>query len=82
MSTSRLSTKGQLVIPASIRKALNLRPGDKIDLTLEGQRVVLQRKAGRIAKLKRGPFGRMILTTSPRMPVTTEDVIALLEELP
>ena len=35
MSSSRLSSKGQLVIPAELRRALKLRPGDKIELTLD-----------------------------------------------
>ncbi len=82
MSTAKLSTKGQLVFPVSLRKALNLNPGDKVDLTVEGHRLVLQGKAG-VVKLSRGPGGRMVLTKSPRpKPITTEDVIALLEELP
>ncbi|WP_423969524.1 AbrB/MazE/SpoVT family DNA-binding domain-containing protein, partial [Candidatus Binatus sp.] len=34
MSSSTLSTKGQLVIPTQYRRALNLRPGDKVEVTL------------------------------------------------
>src|ERR1700722_12054960 len=39
MSRSRLSTKGQLVIPARLRKALNLRPGDQVEIELEGRAI-------------------------------------------
>jgi AbrB family looped-hinge helix DNA binding protein len=83
MSSSRLSTKGQLVIPAQLRKALNLRPGDKVEMKLEGRRLVLQRATPRAAGLRRGKFGRPVLVTSKGAPVmTTESVNALLEELP
>src|SRR5437868_5998107 len=83
MSISRLSTKGQLVIPAQLRKALNLRPGDKVEMKLEGRKLVLQRETPRGAQLRRGKFGRPILVASQGAPeMTTESVNALIEELP
>ena len=39
MPTAKISTKGQLVIPSRLRKALHLRPGDEVDFTLEDQRL-------------------------------------------
>lgn len=83
MSTSRLSTKGQLVIPARFRKALNLRSGDKVEMELEDRGLVLRRESQRAARLKRGKFGRPVLVAAAGAPpMTTEDVTALLEELP
>ena len=83
MSASTLSTKGQLVIPTQYRRALNLRPGDKVEVTLEGQRLILERRSPRAAKLTRGRFGRPVLVSAPNAPaVTTESVNALLDELP
>lgn len=35
MPTSRLSTKGQLVVPKEIREFLGLEPGDRIDFIVE-----------------------------------------------
>lgn len=35
MPTSRLSTKGQLVVPKEIREFLGLEPGDRIDFVVE-----------------------------------------------
>jgi AbrB family looped-hinge helix DNA binding protein len=82
MSSSTLSTKGQLVIPTQFRRALNLRPGDKVELTLEGQRLVLKRKSPRGARLTRGRFGRPVLVSAPAAAkMTTETVNALLDEL-
>jgi AbrB family looped-hinge helix DNA binding protein len=40
-----VSTKGQVTIPTDIRKALRIRPGDKILFDLEGGDRVLVRKA-------------------------------------
>ncbi len=36
-----VSTKGQLVIPASIREALGIEPGTRIAIRQEGARVIL-----------------------------------------
>jgi AbrB family looped-hinge helix DNA binding protein len=83
MSTSRLSTKGQLVIPARFRKALNLRPGDRVELELADRGLVLRRESQRAARLKRGKFGRPVLVAAEGAPpMTTESVTVLLEELP
>jgi len=43
---SRISTKGQVVIPSAIRR-LGLRPGDALHVKAEGERIVLtpQKKA-------------------------------------
>ncbi len=83
MASSRLSTKGQLVIPARFRKALNLRPGDKVVMALEDRGLVLRRESPPAAKLKRGKFGRPVLVAAEEAPsMTTESVAALLEELP
>jgi AbrB family looped-hinge helix DNA binding protein len=83
MSASTLSTKGQLVIPTQYRRALNLRPGDKVEVTLEGHRLILERRSGRAAKLTRGRFGRPVLVSAPNAPaITTASVNAILDELP
>jgi len=83
MSRSRLSTKGQLVIPARLRKALNLRPGDQVEIELEGRALILRGQSQRAARLKRGTFGRPVLEAAESAPVmTTESVTALLAQLP
>ncbi len=82
MSSSTLSTKGQLVIPTRLRRALNLRPGDKVEVTLEGRRLILERTVPRGASLTRGRFGRPVLVSAPGAPaMTTETVNVLLDEL-
>ena len=38
---TRVSTKGQVVLPGPIRRKLGLRAGDKLDASVEGGRIVL-----------------------------------------
>lgn len=82
MSTATLSTKGQLVIPNRFRKALNLRAGDKIAFSVDGEKLILQRDQPGRARLAQGKFGRPVLV-APRgaPPMTPERVRAILEEL-
>jgi AbrB family looped-hinge helix DNA binding protein len=37
-----VSTKGQFVIPAEIREALGIRPGTRIAVVREGNRIILE----------------------------------------
>ncbi len=39
---SQVSTKGQMVIPAELREALDLKAGTKVALQLEGNTILLQ----------------------------------------
>ncbi len=42
MTQVKLSSRGQLVIPRDIRKALGLNTGTRFEVTVEGQRIVLE----------------------------------------
>jgi AbrB family looped-hinge helix DNA binding protein len=42
METVTLSTKGQLVIPASIRNALRLKTGSRLGASIDGGHIVLK----------------------------------------
>jgi AbrB family looped-hinge helix DNA binding protein len=43
MVTTRLSTKSQIVIPISIRKLLDLNPGDMVEIDAEGERIIIRK---------------------------------------
>lgn len=43
MPTSTLTSRGQTTIPKSIRDALHLHPGDRVEFILEEDQVVLRR---------------------------------------
>jgi AbrB family looped-hinge helix DNA binding protein len=40
----QIGVQGRLVIPAALRKALNLKPGDRLIARQEGERLVLERR--------------------------------------
>jgi len=51
-ATLILGQQGRLVIPADIRVALGLAPGDRLHLHLTGQRLVLERPLDAVAELR------------------------------
>ena len=60
MQTSTLTSKGQVTIPANLRKQLGLHPGDLVVFILDGDEVRLVRKESRIE----AAFGICIPETS------------------
>jgi AbrB family looped-hinge helix DNA binding protein len=51
-ATLVLGQQGRLVIPAEIRAALGLAPGDRMHVHLVGKRVVLERQQDAVAELR------------------------------
>lgn len=43
MSVARLSSKSQIVLPAAIRRKLGILPGDLLEISQEGDHVVLRK---------------------------------------
>jgi antitoxin PrlF len=41
---SKMTSKGQITIPKEIREALELKPGDKVALTIVGDEVIMTRR--------------------------------------
>jgi len=83
MSSATISTKGQMVIPSRFRKALHLQAGDKVTISLVGEKLSLEREQSKRARLVRGKFGRPVLV-APRgaPPMTPDRVKAILDDLP
>lgn len=52
-ATLILGQQGRVVIPAAIRTALGLAPGDRLHLHVAGQRLVLVRQQDAVAELRR-----------------------------
>ena len=48
MPISVLTSKGQMTIPKEVRKALNLRPSEKVIIVVEGNRAILQPLRGNL----------------------------------
>jgi antitoxin PrlF len=71
MATATLTTKGQLTLPAEVRKRLNLKSGDRIDFVFEpGGELVL--------RTGRKPFERLrgMLKSPHKRPPTIEEMDA------
>lgn len=82
MSTATLSPTGQLIIPDHFRQALHLRPGDKVTMTLEGGRLVVQRDETSHATLVVENGRKVLLAPPGAPPMTTEAVKAALSDFP
>ena len=52
-ATLVLGQQGRVVIPADIRSALGLAPGDRLHLHVAGHRLVLERQQDAVAELRR-----------------------------
>jgi AbrB family looped-hinge helix DNA binding protein len=83
---TKLSTKGQIVLPGPVRTKLGIRAGDILDIRLEEGRVVLspRRKHLPKAKIIKSPLtGFSVLDAGPDAPVlTSEEVAAMLKDFP
>ena len=68
MPTSTLTTRGQTTIPKPIREALGLQPGDRVEFTLHGDRVLLRRAGADLSALDG------MLDRSGQEPVSTGEM--------
>ncbi|HEX4729440.1 MAG TPA: AbrB/MazE/SpoVT family DNA-binding domain-containing protein [Jatrophihabitans sp.] len=78
-ATVLLGKQGRLVIPAEVRTALGLVPGDRLHLQLSGSRLVLERPQDAVAELRQLgaglPTGRSLvdeLLAERRLAATIE----------
>jgi AbrB family looped-hinge helix DNA binding protein len=83
---TRVSTKGQVVLPGPLRRRLGIRPGDPLDASIEDGCIILRphkkrRLEGRIVEdpITGGP----VLTFGPDAPIlTSEEVAEILADFP
>lgn len=83
---TKLSTKGQVVLPSRIRNKLGLRPGDPLDARVEDGRIVLtprKRRARKVRIIKDPITGFPVLTAGPNAPTLThKQVKEILADFP
>jgi AbrB family looped-hinge helix DNA binding protein len=83
---TRISTKGQVVLPKGIRRKLGLQPGDPLDAELDGERIILIPKRSRrgTARIIKDPVtGLPVLTAGADAPrLTSDQVREILAEFP
>ncbi len=73
MSTAKLTTKGQITLPLSVRKALGLDVGDRVEFVEENGRFIVV-PASQDAKKLKG------LVKRPAKPVTIEAMNAAIRQ--
>jgi AbrB family looped-hinge helix DNA binding protein len=83
---TKLSTKGQVVLPGPIRRKLGLETGDELEAAIEGGRIVLtpkKRRRKRARIIKDPVTGWPVLTAGPgAAPLTHKQVQEILAEFP
>lgn len=83
---TKLSTKGQVVLPSAIRRKLGLRVGDELEAYVERGRIILSPKVGRKRKARiiTDPItGMPALTFGPGAPtLTSAEVREILSNFP
>jgi AbrB family looped-hinge helix DNA binding protein len=83
---TRVSTKGQIVLPGPLRRRLGIRAGDPLDVDVEGHRIVLtmRHERSRPAKIISDPVtGLPVLSAGADAPVlSSKDVDEILANFP
>ena len=83
--TTKLSSKGQVVLPKQARMRLHLRPGMKFECKVQGHSIVLtpEQPVTDRPRLMSDPKSGLRITRSPaETKVTSEDVRAALSDFP
>ena len=83
---TKVSTKGQVVLPGPLRRRLGIREGDPLDATIEAGKIVLRlrKKRARQARIVTDPLtGLPLLSAGPDAPVlTSKEVGEILANFP
>jgi AbrB family looped-hinge helix DNA binding protein len=83
---TKVSAKGQVVLPKPIRQMMGLRAGDPLEARIEGDRIVLipSKKRSRKGRIIKDPAtGLPVLTAGAGAPkITSAEVKALLADFP
>jgi AbrB family looped-hinge helix DNA binding protein len=75
---TRVSTKGQVVLPGPLRRKLGIRAGDPLDAGIEEGRIVLtpRKKSAFEAKVIEDPItGLPVIDVGPDAPVLTSEMV-------
>jgi AbrB family looped-hinge helix DNA binding protein len=81
-----VSTKGQVVLPQPARQRLGIRAGDRLEVTVHSDRIVLtpRRKRTRRARIVKDPLtGFSVIDAGPGAPILThKQVREMLADFP
>lgn len=79
MGATKLSTKGQVVVPLALRRQLGLRPGDVLEASLDQGTIRLTpaRRPRRKARILKDPIsGLPVLSSGRATPKLTSEMVA------
>jgi len=83
---TKVSTKGQVVLPGPIRRRFGLQPGDSLDAEMEGERIILtprRARRGNVRIVKDPVTGLPVLTAgADAAKLTSEQVREILADFP
>lgn len=71
MNTTTVSSKGQIVLPKSVRETLGIRAGSRLGVRVEGSKVILEAKRTRWRPLN--PAGVRLSRKDLCRPVNLQD---------
>lgn len=69
MPISVLTSKGQMTIPKEVRKALNLKPSEKVIIVVEGNQAIIQPLKGNLLDI-----GGSVKVTDKEKPIDFKKV--------
>ena len=75
---TKVSTKGQIVLPGPLRRRLNICAGDALDIAVEEDRIVLTapHKKRSVARIIEDPVtGLPVIDAGPDAPVITSEMV-------
>ena len=75
---TRVSTKGQIVLPGPLRRKLGIRAGDPLDISVERDRIVLTQpsKPKYEARMVEDPVtGFIAIDMGPDAPILTSEMV-------
>ncbi len=56
MAVSKIDKTGRVYIPGDLREALGMSPNEVLEVNVEGERIILERKKSSVAMMGRGLF--------------------------
>ena len=80
MTTATVSDKGQVVIPASIRRSLGIRPGCQLEFHLEGNTIRAEVKRRMTPTRAEDGFGMLVCERPGRRRLAEFDVATAMRE--
>jgi AbrB family looped-hinge helix DNA binding protein len=82
---TKVSTKGQVVLPGPLRRRLDIREGDALEVNVESGRIVLtpQKKRARQAKIVTDPVTDLpVLSVTEAPALSSKEVEEILTNFP